>query len=148
MCYEQNGVVQPRCMAFVLTNSTKKSTSKSKENPVISRKAEKNVNVSHNWSSSVLMRDTQRASNLVEREKQRLFRVSKYLCNMISRKLCEKSTVMMTPISVERRVAITVWRLATNIDYRSIGHLFGFARCTACGIVNEVCTVIVQQLFK
>ena len=34
------------------------------------------------------------------------------------------------------------------MDYRSIGHLFGVARCTACTIVNEVCTVIAQQLLK
>ena len=72
----------------------------------------------------------------------------RYLCNKIRPELSKKSTVMRIPISVERRVAITLWRLATNMDYRSIGHLFGVARCTACSIVNEVCTVIVQRLFK
>ena len=30
----------------------------------------------------------------------------------------------------------------------NIGRLFGDARCTACPIVNEMCTVIVQRLFK
>ena len=72
MRYEENGVLQSCCMAFALTNSTNKSTFKSEQNPAISRRAEKDANVSHNWSSSVPMRDTQRASNLVEREKQRL----------------------------------------------------------------------------
>ena len=72
MRYEEKGVLQPRCMALVLTNSTKKSTFESEENPTISRMAEKDVNVSHNWSISVPMRDTQRARNVVEKEKQRL----------------------------------------------------------------------------
>ena len=72
----------------------------------------------------------------------------RHLYNFVSIKLNRETTVMRTPISVERRVAITLWRLATNMDYRSIGYLFGVARCTACKIVNEVCTVIAQQLLE
>ena len=42
-------------------------------------------------------------------------------------------------MSVERRVAIALWHLATNGDYRSIGHMFGVAKGTVCVIFNEVC---------
>ena len=35
---------------------------------------------------------------------------------------------MRSAVSVERRVAIALWRLASNGDYRSIGHMFGVAK--------------------
>jgi len=34
------------------------------------------------------------------------------------------------------------------MEYRSIGHLFGVARCTACFVVHETCTAIVDALLK
>ena len=40
---------------------------------------------------------------------------------------------------MEKRVAVTVWRLATNVEYRSIDHLFGISRASVCCIVQEVC---------
>ena len=45
----------------------------------------------------------------------------------------------------ERRVAITLWVLATPSEYRSIAHLFGLARCTVCQIVHETCKAIIQK---
>lgn len=44
--------------------------------------------------------------------------------------------------SVEIRVAICVWRLATNLEYRSISHLFGVGLSTCCLITQEVITAI------
>ena len=35
---------------------------------------------------------------------------------------------MTRAVSVERRVALTLWFLATNSDYRTIGHLFGVSK--------------------
>ena len=49
-------------------------------------------------------------------------------------------------IPVEKRVAIAVWFLATPGEYRTIGHLFGVARCTVCVIVREVCRAIERVL--
>ena len=40
---------------------------------------------------------------------------------------------------MEKRVAVTIWRLATNVEYRSIGHLFGISRASICCIVQEEC---------
>ena len=48
------------------------------------------------------------------------------------------------PLSVEERVAITLWRLGTNVEYRSIAHLFGVGLSTVC--VHEVCISIVNTL--
>ena len=55
---------------------------------------------------------------------------------------------MRSAVSVERRVAIALWRLATNGDYRSIGHMFGVAKGTVCVIVSEVCQAIMKVLLK
>ena len=48
----------------------------------------------------------------------------------------------LQPIPTEKRVAITVWRLATGCSYRTIQELFGVGRSTACSIVEEVTTAI------
>ena len=77
------------------------------------------------------------------------FRISKaifdHLCQNL-RPLIEKAnTSMRRPVSVERRIAITLWILATPSEYRSVSHLFGLARCTVCLIVHETCKAIIQK---
>ena len=44
------------------------------------------------------------------------------------------------------KVAIALWRLGTNVEYRTISHLFGVGISTACCIVYEVCQEIVHCL--
>ena len=51
-------------------------------------------------------------------------------------------------LSVERRVAVTLWCLATPSEYRTIAHLFGIARSTVCEIVHETCQCIVDILME
>ena len=41
-----------------------------------------------------------------------------------------QSTRFRQAVSVERKVAITLWCLATPCEYRTATHLFGVARCT------------------
>ena len=43
-------------------------------------------------------------------------------------------------------MAITLWRLGTNVEYRTILHLFGVGISTACNIVHKVCKAIVDSL--
>ena len=47
---------------------------------------------------------------------------------------------------VEERVAITVWRLATNAEYRTLSELFCVGISTAGTIVNNTCSVIAQHI--
>ena len=47
-----------------------------------------------------------------------------YLCAELT-SLEKMDTVMRRAIPLEQRVAIALWRLATNGDYRTIAHLFG-----------------------
>ena len=78
------------------------------------------------------------------------FRMSRdtfqYLCNQLRPLIQKQNTRMRRCVSTERRVAITLWVLATSGEYRSVAHLFGLARCTVCKIVNETYRAIVRKL--
>lgn len=77
------------------------------------------------------------------------FRISKatfdYLCRNLKPLIEKANTSIRRPVSVERRVAVTLWILATPSEYRNVSHLFGLARCTVCVIVHETCKVIIQK---
>ena len=62
--------------------------------------------------------------------------------------LLKQDTHIKKAVSVKGRVAITPWRLSTNVDYRTIAHLFGVAKSTACETVEEVCNAFIRKLFK
>ena len=55
------------------------------------------------------------------------FRMSRqtfaYLCNELRPRLSRSDTNLRKAIAVEHRVAIAIWSLATNVEYRTIGHL-------------------------
>ena len=71
-------------------------------------------------------------------------------------KLCEELTPFVErrdtnyrkAISVRERVAITLYRLADTASYRTGSNLFGVGKSTVCQIVLEVCSFIVEVLFK
>lgn len=42
--------------------------------------------------------------------------------------------------------SIALWRMGTNVEYRTISHLFGVGVSSACVIVHEVCKAIVNAL--
>ena len=48
------------------------------------------------------------------------------LCNELRPYIHKESTNMRSPVTVEERVTVTVWKLATNIEYRSLTSLFGW----------------------
>ena len=41
---------------------------------------------------------------------------------------------------------LTPWFLATNSDYRTVGHLFGVSKPTICVVTKEVCAAIMKIL--
>ena len=69
-----------------------------------------------------------------------------YLCDQLRRTISRQNTRLRRAISVERRVAITLWVLATPCEYRTVAHLFGVARCTVCCIIKDTCEAIVKVL--
>ena len=68
------------------------------------------------------------------------------LCSELRPHLPRKTTRFREPLSVETRVAITVWRLATNVEYQIIAALFGFGRSIVCEVVIDTCNVISHHL--
>ena len=69
-----------------------------------------------------------------------------YICNELRPRLTKENTRMRAAITVEKRVAVALWRLATTSEYRNIGHLFGISRSSVCLIVLEVCQLIMDIL--
>ena len=49
---------------------------------------------------------------------------------------------------MDGRVTITLWRLATNIEYRTLGNLFGVGRSTAGTVTLETCHAIQEMMPK
>ena len=45
-------------------------------------------------------------------------------------------------------MAIALWRFGTDVEYRTISHLFGVGMSTACNIVHEVCKAIKDSLLE
>ena len=68
-----------------------------------------------------------------------------YLCNELRPGISLQTTRLREAIGTGKRVAITLWCLATP-EYRTIAHLFGVGRSTLCSIVHETCHVIVSTL--
>ena len=71
-----------------------------------------------------------------------------FVCTELAHVIRKKDTRFRRPISVEARVAMALWRLATGIDYHSIGQLFDVGRCTCCKITHEVCQAILNVLLN
>ena len=69
-----------------------------------------------------------------------------YLCSQLQPLIERQDTHLRRPITVKHRVAITLWCLATAVEYRTISHLFGIGRSTVCEIVHDTVRAIVTQL--
>ena len=61
------------------------------------------------------------------------------VCNHLRPHIEQQVTRFREPIRVEVRVAVTIWRLATNTEYQTIAALFGLGRSTVGEIVLERC---------
>lgn len=80
----------------------------------------------------------------------RNFRVSResfsYICRRLSPVLQRKTTNYRLPMPVNKRIAIALWRLATNNEYRSVSHLFGVGVSTVCRCVQDFCYAVIKVL--
>ncbi|KAM3849596.1 uncharacterized protein ACN63O_002484 [Diretmus argenteus] len=68
------------------------------------------------------------------------------LCDILRPHIQRQSTTFRRPVPVEQRVAICIWRLATNVEFRTIAHLFGVGQSTAVTIANDVASVIANYM--
>ena len=78
------------------------------------------------------------------------FRVSResfdYICRRLGPVLQRNNTNYRLCIPVNKRVAIALWRLATNSEYRSVSHLFGVGIATVCHCVQDFCNAVIKVL--
>lgn len=85
-----------------------------------------------------------------EEEWMQNFRMSRATFTMLCDKLrpysSKKDTRLRKCIAMERRIALCIWRLATNSSYREIGHLFGVSTASACIITNSICSTLVKYI--
>ncbi|KAI2644015.1 Protein ANTAGONIST OF LIKE HETEROCHROMATIN PROTEIN 1 [Labeo rohita] len=70
------------------------------------------------------------------------------LCNSLQPHLQRQTTTFRKPVPVDQRVAICIWRLVTNVEFRTISHLFGIGQSTAVSITNHVASAIVKNLLS
>ena len=70
------------------------------------------------------------------------------LCNELRPYIQRRTTGMRVPISVEKRIAVMLWNLATNVEYRTISSFFGIGLSTVCTIFVETCGVITKKSIK
>uniref|UniRef100_R4G9P6 DDE Tnp4 domain-containing protein n=1 Tax=Anolis carolinensis TaxID=28377 RepID=R4G9P6_ANOCA len=86
------------------------------------------------------------ASQLGDGEWTRCFRMSREavleLAERLRPVLQREDTNMRSAIPVDKRVALTLWKLATSDSYRSVASQFGVGVSTASVIVMEVCEAI------
>ena len=69
------------------------------------------------------------------------------LCNELKPHLERRKTKFRNPVSVEVRVAVTIWRLGTNWNF-ALAELFGLGRSTVGEIVLDKCDAITSHLFQ
>nr|XP_055058042.1 uncharacterized protein LOC129442166 [Misgurnus anguillicaudatus] len=68
------------------------------------------------------------------------------LCHLLAPHLMKKDTHLRKAVSVQKRVAVALWRLGTQVEYRTIAHLFGLGRSTVHAITREFCKAVCQHL--
>ena len=80
------------------------------------------------------------------------FRVTKktfeFLLNTIRNDIYRSDTTMRSAIPPKRRLALTLYFLASTAEYRTIGNLFGVSASFVCLCVRAVCLAITNRLAK
>ncbi|XP_064465946.1 uncharacterized protein LOC135377463 [Ornithodoros turicata] len=78
------------------------------------------------------------------------FRVSpstfRYLVNVCRSQMERTSTTMREAISIEKRVAIALYRMCSSAEDRTVANLFSVGRSTVNEVFREFCEVIVDEL--
>ncbi|KAL1471560.1 hypothetical protein MTO96_039889 [Rhipicephalus appendiculatus] len=70
----------------------------------------------------------------------------RYLVESLACDLNRLSTEMRAAVSVEKRVAIGLYRLCSSAEDRTIAHLFGVGRSTVNVVWRQFSTAVIEQL--
>jgi hypothetical protein len=78
------------------------------------------------------------------------FRVTKgtfaFILSKINLNILHKDTVMRNAVPAKRRLAITLYFLASTAEYKTIANLFGVCAAFVCICVKEVCEAVRKRL--
>ena len=69
-----------------------------------------------------------------------------YLCDEFWSSIEKRDTEMRRAVPTDKRVALTLWFLATGADYRTISHPFGISKWTVCLVTKDVCSIVIKSL--
>lgn len=70
------------------------------------------------------------------------------LCRIIAPFIEKQDTNFRRAIPTRERLAITLYRIADTMTYRSLGNLFGIGKSTAWKIATDTCKCIVENLLS
>nr|XP_048711374.1 uncharacterized protein LOC125639019 [Caretta caretta] len=70
------------------------------------------------------------------------------LCDLLSPALKHKNTKIRAALTVHKRVAIVLWKLATPDSYWSVGNQFGMGKSTVGVAVIQVANAIIELLLS
>uniref|UniRef100_A0A8C1VQM3 DDE Tnp4 domain-containing protein n=1 Tax=Cyprinus carpio TaxID=7962 RepID=A0A8C1VQM3_CYPCA len=92
------------------------------------------------WETEVLQ-------NIQENDWYLNFRMPKetfnVLCDQLHPYINPQITNMLDPVPLEKRVAVTINGLASNVEFHDVANLFGIGTSTACNIFWEVCEALI-----
>lgn len=78
------------------------------------------------------------------------FRVSRetfsYLCTTLKPQLKRQDTTYRLCIPLQKRVALTLYKLANHCDYKTVADLFAVGVASVCRCVHEFCTAVIEVL--
>ncbi|XP_071951910.1 uncharacterized protein [Antedon mediterranea] len=69
------------------------------------------------------------------------------LCGILRPSLQREATNFGNGMTVEHVVGMTLWRLSTCCDLRTIGNLFGVHRSTVSRSIKQVCQAVVDLMY-
>ena len=77
---------------------------------------------------------------------KRVFRLQtetfKYIVNLLGPSIEKQNTFWREAITVEKRIAVAIWRTATGNSYRATNKIFIIGLSTACKLLAELCTAV------
>ena len=80
------------------------------------------------------------------------FRVTRetflYILEKVQQDISGNNAPMHEAVSAKRRVALTLYYLASTAEYQTIANLFGISRSFTCHCIKEVCCAIIKKFPK
>ena len=67
-----------------------------------------------------------------------------YIVGLVSPNMSKKDTTFRKAVTVEKRVAVAIWRLSTGNSYRTASKVLGIAKSTVIKVTNEFVQAMLQ----